>query len=98
VAKSRKTARKTTSKRSSPKAGGTKRAKARTAPRGVNLKKIRADLLRAIGAMKKKPAALGLGERAGFDTDQAQLEEMVARIDDFCDRDKRCGPTMIVPT
>jgi hypothetical protein len=93
----RKTARKTSAKRSSAKTGGAKkRAKRKVAPRGLNLKKVRADLLLAIEAMKKSPA-VALGERAAFDSDQVQLEEMVARINDFCERDKRCGPTMIVP-
>ncbi len=103
MAKSRKTARKTSSKRSSSKRSSRKASVVRrgtrsTAGRGVNLKKIREDLVRAIAAMKKSPAALGA--RAAFDSgsDQAQLEEMVARIDDFCDRDKRCGSTMVVPT
>ena len=92
----RKTARKTSRTRSSAKASGAKRAKRTTAARGLNLKKIRADLLLAIAAMKKSPAA-ALGERAAFDSDQAQLEEMVARINDFCERDKRCGTGMIIP-
>jgi hypothetical protein len=103
VAKSRKTARKTSSKRSSskrssPKARGVRRATRATAGRGVNLKKIREDLVRAIAAMKKSPAALEA--RAAFDSssDQAELEEMVARINDYCERDRRCGPTMIIPT
>ena len=82
MAKSRKTARKTSSKRSSskrssPKASAARRATRPTAGRGVNLKKIREDLVRAIAAMKKSPAALEA--RAAFDSnsDQAQLEEMV---------------------
>ena len=102
MAKSRKTARKTSSKRSSskrssPKASAARRAIRPTAGRGVNLKKIREDLVRAIAAMKKSPAALEA--RAAFDSsDEAQLEEMVSRINDYCERDRRCGPTMIIPT
>lgn len=103
MAKSRKTARKTSSKRSSskrssPKASAARRAIRPTAGRGVNLKKIREDLVRAIAAMKKSPAALEA--RAAFDSnsDQAQLEEMVSRINDYCERDRRCGTGMIIPT
>ena len=100
----RKTARKSSAKRSSAKAGGAKRKKASGAKRakrpvaaaGLNLKKVRADLLLAIEAMKKSPA-LALTDRAGFDSDQAQLEDMVARINDYCERDKRCGTGMIIP-
>lgn len=96
----RKTARKSSGKRSSTKpSGAKKRAKAKrpAAPKGIDLKKIRADLLLAIEAMKKKSPALALDERAAADPGQAQLEEMVARINDFCERDKRCGTFMIVP-
>ena len=101
----RKTARKSSAKRSSAKAGGAKRKKASGAKRakrpvaaaGLNLKKVRADLLLAIEAMKKSPAAFALGDRAALDSDQAQLEDMVARINDYCERDKRCGTGMIIP-
>jgi hypothetical protein len=92
----RKTARKTSTKRSSTKARATKRAKRPVAARGLDLKKVRADLLLAIAAMKKSPAA-ALGERAALDSDPGQLEEMVARINDFCERDRRCGTGMIIP-
>jgi hypothetical protein len=93
----RKPARKTSAKRPSAKARGAKRAKRPVASSGLNLKKVRADLLLAIAAMKKSPAA-ALGERAALDSDQAQLEEMVARITAFCDEEQRCGASMIVPT
>ena len=101
----RKTARKTSAKRSAAKASGArkrakasggKRAKRPVAAAGLNLKKVRQDLLLAIEAMKKSPA-LALGERSGIDSDQAQLEDMVARINDFCERDRRCGSTMVIP-
>jgi hypothetical protein len=92
----RKTARKTSAKRSSAKASSAKRAKRPVAAGGLNLKKVRADLLLAIEAMKKSPAP-ALGERAALDSNQGQLEEMVARINDFCERDRRCGTGMIIP-
>lgn len=93
----RKTARKTSVKRSSTKkASGAKRGKRTTAPRGLNLKKIRADLLLAIAAMKKSSGA-ALGERAAPDSDQAQLQQMVDRINVYCEEENRCGDFMIVP-
>ena len=91
----RKTARKTSAKRSPAKAKGAKRAKRTTAPRGVNLKKVREDLVRAIEAMRKRP--VGLAARAVPDSAVARLEEAVARIDEFCTEDQGCGSTMIVP-
>ena len=92
----RKTARKTSPKRSPAKAKGAKRAKRPAAPRGVNLRKIREDLARAIEAMKKRPA--GLAARAAVPgTAVARLEEAAARLEEFCTEDKGCGSTMIVP-
>ena len=92
----RKTTRKTSAKRPRAKASGAKRAKRSTAARGLDLKKVRADMLLAIEAMKRSPVA-AVGERSAMDSGQAQLEEMVARINDYCERDRRCGTGMIIP-
>ncbi|HET9235529.1 MAG TPA: hypothetical protein VFP10_15455, partial [Candidatus Eisenbacteria bacterium] len=92
----KKVARKTSARRSpAKKAKATKRAKRTPAPRGVNLKKVREDLVRAIEAMRKRP--VGLAARAVPDSAVARLEEAVARIDEFCTEDQGCGSTMIVP-
>ena len=91
----RKATRKTSVRRSPAKAKGAKRAKRATAPRGLNLKKVREDLARAIEAMKTRPA--GLAARAVPDSGVARLEEVVARIDEFCDEDRGCGSTMVIP-
>jgi hypothetical protein len=90
----RKVARKTSARRSPTKAKGAKRAKRTPARRGLNLKKVRDDLARVIEGMKKRPAALA--ERAVSDSGVGRLEEMVARIDEFCFEDRGCGSTMIV--
>lgn len=92
----KKVARKTSARRSpAKKAKGTKRAKRPTRAPGLNLKKVRDDLVRAIAAMKKAP--IGLAARAMPDTGVARLEEVVARIDEFCTEDQGCGSTMIIP-
>jgi hypothetical protein len=91
----RKTARKTSARRPPAKAKGAKRAKRPTTPRGLNLKKVRDDLVRAIEAMKRRP--VGLAARAVPDSGVARLEEVVARIDEFCTEDQGCGSTMIIP-
>ena len=90
----RKVARKTSARRSPTKAKGARRARA-TAPRGLNLKKVREDLVRAIEAMRKRPT--GLAARAVPDSGVARLEEVVARIDEFCTEDQGCGSTMVIP-
>jgi hypothetical protein len=61
----------------------------------LNLKQLRADLKRAAAAMRK--ARVAAGRREAMEPAEAGIMAMIAEIDSYCERDRFCGSTMIVP-
>lgn len=100
--KTRKTARPTT--RATAKRGGARKtrkprprlAKSTPAPKnGLDLKKLRNDLERAVAALGRK-ATRDPMEREAIDGAQERMTRWIAEADQFCTEEMQavCGPTM----
>ena len=62
---------------------------------GVDLKKVRKDLERALAHVRREPARDVAAAQAGMDT-ASKLARMMADIDDICNSGD-CGDAMIIP-
>lgn len=69
-----------------------KRAKRRATPAGLDLKKLRRDIDRAVASLGVR--ALAAGATPTGET-QASLGRLAAEIDAICDRGD-CGPSMVI--